>query len=67
MKKAAVPSILVVVVQLAVGVIAEAQQLKEGPTDRVSQPLLSFSFGTGRRISARVARAWVRGREKHCY
>ena len=29
MKKAAVPSILVVVVQLAVGVIAEAQQPKK--------------------------------------
>jgi hypothetical protein len=36
MKKAAVPSILVAVVLLAVAVIAEAQQPKKGSTDRVS-------------------------------
>ena len=36
MKRAAVPSILVVVVLLAVAVIAEAQQPNEGPADRLS-------------------------------
>ena len=44
MKKAAVPSILVVVVQLAVGVIAEAQQLKKVPRIGFLSPFSASAF-----------------------
>ena len=64
MKKAAVPSILVAVVLLAVGVIAEAQQTKK-------VPLIDFldsgtpSSSLGRAEALRLAGAWVRGGKQY--
>ena len=65
MKRAAVPSILVVVVLLAVGVTAEAQQPVKVP--RIGSyprpdPALSHAC---RGISAGSARAWLRRRKEH--
>ena len=65
MKKAAVPSILIVVVLLAVAVIAEAQQPKKVP--RIGY--LSYSdpalIHPCRGNSAGSARAWLRRRTEH--
>ena len=57
MKRAAVvPSIVVAVVLLGVAVIVEAQQPKEGPTDRVANYRVSFHHvGPPAGISARLA------------
>ena len=61
MKRAAVPSILVAVVLLAVAVIAEAQQPKKVPRDRISvakgQPHPHHSRTVRRCIPARAARS----------
>jgi hypothetical protein len=47
MKKAAVPSILVAVALLAVGVIAEAQQQKKDPSNR----FLTFTPASSQALS----------------
>ena len=68
MKKAAVPSILVAVVLLAVGVIAEAQQPKKVP--RIGYLSGCSPSARSARIeafAARSARAWVHGGEEHRY
>ena len=66
MKKAAVPSILVAVVLLVVGVIAGAQQPKKVP--RIGYLCGCFPsalFRTRRGNSAGFARAWLHRRTEH--
>ena len=66
MKRAAVPSILVAVVLLAVGVIAEAQQPGKIPRiGYLSAGSLPSNVGPYRGIQAGSARAWLRGGEKY--
>ena len=63
MKKAAVPSILVAVILLAVAVIAEAQQSKKIP--RIGYLTNSFLSEVTGRVDAlppRAAPAWLSGR-----
>ena len=60
MKKAAVPSILVVVVLLAVAVIAEAQQTEKVPRiGFLDSSTASGSGGPLGRVPARAEQAWM--------
>ena len=68
MKKAAVLSILFVVMLLAVAVVAEAQQPNKDPPDRLSSRCHARrSIGPHRGFPAGSDRAWLRGGEKHCH
>ena len=68
MKKAAVPSILVAVVLLALAVIARGAAGEENPADRISNWCLALRpIGPHRGFPPGSARAWVRGGEKHCH
>ena len=61
MKKAAVPSILVAVVLLAVAVIADEQQPKKVQRIGYLKCFLPFRYVDSHRgIPARAPRAWVR-------
>ena len=59
MKKAAVPSILVAVVLLAVASHSRGAAADESPTDRIPTLALHPLTGPHRGISPRAARAWL--------
>jgi hypothetical protein len=65
MKRAAVPSILVAVVLLALGVIAEAQQVKKIPHIGFLSAL--SPDGVPAWLEAGSARAWVCRGEERCH
>ena len=65
MKKAAVPSILVAVVLLAVAVIAEAQQPKKVPRIGYLSASIQLVIRPFRGNSAGSARAWLHRRTEH--
>ena len=68
MKRAAVPSILIVVLLLALAVIAEAQQPMKVPRiGYLAGPSLSSAVDPHGCIPAGPARTWLRGGEKHCH
>ena len=68
MKRAAVPSILVAVLLLALAVIAEAQQPVNIPRiGCLAGPSLSSQLPRTSCIPAGAARTWLCGRKKHCH
>ena len=64
MKKAAVPSILVAVVLLAVAVIAEAQQPKKVPRIGFLSAFSSSSDRSASKHSARACENWATSRDR---